>query len=137
MRRDERGSLTLWCLGLMVACMCFVGLAVDFSRLVAADRGLAAATDASANAAANAIDTEAFRRDGTVRLDPSRARALAADTMGDQAEAPALTDFSVTVTATSVTVRTTMSVKVSLLGLVHPAPLSISATSTASPRRAA
>jgi uncharacterized membrane protein len=74
--RSERGSVTLWTLGLSVLLLLFGGLAVDFWRALALQRELAAVADSLAVAAASGIDEEHYRLTGEVIIDSSRASSL-------------------------------------------------------------
>ncbi len=134
-RTDEAGSITFWLLGLFIAVLCMAGLVIDLSRIVAADRALATATDAAAAAGANGIDQAHYRATNEVRLDGS-ARTLATDAMNAQPEAAALSDFGVVVAPDQVTVSAAMPVPLSLLRLVMTHDPVVYATATASPRRA-
>src|SRR5690606_32307296 len=75
--RDDRGSTTIWMLGLSVLLLLFGGLALDFWRGLAFQRELAAVADSAAIAAASGIDEVHFRETGEIRLDPARAVGLA------------------------------------------------------------
>lgn len=125
--------MTLWMIGLMLMTMMFVGLVVDFARLVAADRALAAATDAAAAAGANGIDEAHYRATDEVRLDPGRAESFARAAMEAEPEAARLTDFAIAVTPEGITVRSAAHVELSLLGLVISDPLTVRATARAAP----
>lgn len=82
--RDERGSVTLWMLGLGLMLLTLGGLSLDLWRLVGERRELATMADAAAVAAANGVDIAYFRETGLVRLDPSRASDLALDSLARQ-----------------------------------------------------
>ena len=73
-RRDERGTMTLWVLGLCIAVLFLGGLSLDLWRVIAVRRSLVAMADAGATAGANGLDQAALR-DGVLRLDPVVARA--------------------------------------------------------------
>lgn len=77
MRIDDRGSATIWMLGLSVLLLAFGGLALDFWRGLALQRQLAAVADSAAIAAASGIDEEHYRSTGEVLLSPTRSRSLA------------------------------------------------------------
>ena len=77
MMRDERGTITLWVLGLCVALLFLAGLSLDLWRAVAARRELSAMADAAATAGANGLDEGALRN-GRADVDPARARAIVA-----------------------------------------------------------
>ncbi len=64
MRKSERGSVTIWMLGLSVLLLLFGGLALDFWRGLALQRELAAVADSAAIAAASGIDEEYYRATG-------------------------------------------------------------------------
>lgn len=67
-RRDERGSFTLWVLGLCMILLMVGGVSIDLWRAFAARRSLAAMADAAAVAGASALDESAFRDSGAVQL---------------------------------------------------------------------
>jgi uncharacterized membrane protein len=72
-RRGERGSITVWMLGLSLLLLTFGGLSIDFWRALALQRQLAAVADSAAIAAAAGIDEAEYRASGQLSLDPSRA----------------------------------------------------------------
>jgi hypothetical protein len=74
---SERGTITLWVLGLCVAVLTLGALALDLGRAVSARRAWGAAADAAALAGAGGIDVDRYRRDGTVTLEPALAVARA------------------------------------------------------------
>jgi hypothetical protein len=90
MRRDERGAVTIWGLGLVLVLFGFAGLAVDTWRVFAERQALAGLADSASIAGATAIDIATFRDSGVVQLDEPAAadRALAYL----DANAPALDD---------------------------------------------
>ncbi len=73
---SDRGSVTLWTLGLSMLLLLFGGLAVDFWRALALQRELAAIADSASVAAASGIDEEHYRDTGEVVIDPDRAADL-------------------------------------------------------------
>lgn len=75
--RDERGSTTLWLLGLSLALLMLGSIAFDLWRGLAERRELAAVADAAAVAAASGIDETLWRTGGELRIEPNRARVLA------------------------------------------------------------
>ena len=75
--KSDRGSVTIWMLGLSVLLLLFGGLAIDFWRALALQRELAAVADSAAVAAASGIDEGHYRLTGEVVREPVRARALA------------------------------------------------------------
>ena len=74
--RSDRGSVTLWMLGLSLLLLLFGGLVIDFWRALALQRELAAIADSASVAAASGIDEEHYRSTGEVLIDPSRAVGL-------------------------------------------------------------
>jgi len=112
----ERGTITLWVLGLAVALMFLGGLSLDLWRAVADRRELSAMADAAATAGANGLDEPALRA-GTVRVDPARARAIAAETLQEYPHASALDAARIDVAGNRVTVTLHDHVRFSLLGI--------------------
>ena len=114
---DERGTITLWVLGLCVAVMFLGGLSLDLWRAVAARRELSGMSDAAATAAANGVDADALRAGGAVRIDPARARAIANQTLADFARSSALDGARIDIDGNRVTVTLRDHVDFSLLGI--------------------
>lgn len=113
---DERGTITLWVLGLAIALMFLGGLSLDLWRAVADRRALSSMADSAAVAAANGVDLDALRR-GTLRLDPVRARAIARASLAADPHSGALDAVDVEVTGNRVTVSLRDHVRFSLLGI--------------------
>jgi Flp pilus assembly protein TadG len=118
MRRDsgERGTVTLFVLGLCVALLFLAGLSLDLWRAVAVRRELSAMADASATAGANGVD-EAALRAGELHLDPDRARAFAVQTLDQYGRTSSLDDVQVEIVGDQVTVTLHDHVEFSLLGI--------------------
>ncbi|HEX6947504.1 MAG TPA: pilus assembly protein TadG-related protein [Acidimicrobiia bacterium] len=135
--RTERGSVTMWMLGLSLLLLAFGGLAVDYWRALALQRELAAVADSAAVAGASGIDEGAYRATGELILDPDRAFALVARSIDFQGVE--LTDVEVTFGPGngSVTVSVWGEVEPGLLGLFiqDDDPLEVSASATAFPVR--
>jgi hypothetical protein len=112
----ERGSITLWVLGLCVALLFLGGLSLDLWRAVGDRRELAAMADAAATAGANGVDEQQLRA-GHVLLDPARADRLARATLAEFPHARALTDVRISVHGNTVTVTLRDRVPFSLLGV--------------------
>lgn len=102
-RRDERGTVTIFVLGVCVGCLFLSGCALDLWRAVAVRRELSAMADAAAMAGANGLDTAALRA-GTVRLEPGPARMLATDVLLRHARARSLDAAAIAVAGRSVQV---------------------------------
>lgn len=112
----ERGTVTLWVLGLCIGLMFLAGCSLDLWRAVAARRQLSAMADAAATAGANGLD-EAAARNGTVVLDPTRARALARDALASGKPASSLDGAQVDATPDRVVVTLRGHVGFSLLSI--------------------
>jgi hypothetical protein len=131
---DERGTATLWILGLCVIVLFLGGLSLDLWRGIATRRELSAMADSVATAAANGIDEDALRVDGTVRLDRARAEAIAAETLARDGRAGRLRDVEVRVLGDRVEVGLEDELPLSLLSIfVHGDPVTVRASATAAP----
>lgn len=132
---EDRGSVTLWILGLVLMILALGGLSLDLWRGIAVRRGVAAVADAAAVAGANGIDEEAYRT-GTLRLDPTRAEALAVRAIRSEPHSEDLR-WDLWVSADRITVRIETGVDLTLLRILSPGgePLRIRVSSTASARR--
>lgn len=135
MRSDDRGSVTIWMLGLCFVLLAFGGLALDFWRGLALQRELAAIADSAAIAAASGIDEEHYRSTGEVVLHPDRARALAFASIGFQSVEPEEESVVLDASGTSVTVQVAASLDLGLLALLvdDSEPLLVRASASATP----
>jgi Flp pilus assembly protein TadG len=115
-RTDERGTVTLWVLGLCVSLLFLGGLGLDLWRAVAERRQLSSMADSAATAAANGVDVDALRA-GTLRLEPERARAIARATLERDPHTAGLDALDVGVDGNRVTVVLRDHVNFSLLGI--------------------
>ena len=115
MRESDRGSVTIWVLGLSMLLLLFGGLALDYWRALALQRELAAVADSAAIAAASGIDEEHYRETGEVILEPTRSRDLAETAVDWQGVD--LVDLVVDVELTSVSVTVVGEVELGLLGV--------------------
>ncbi len=133
--RSDRGSVTMWMLGLSLLLLLLGGLAVDFWRALALQRALAAAADSAAVAAASGIDEEVYRLTGEVMLDPDRATQLATSSIQGQDVDPASQSVSVAPDGSQVSVEVADELVLGLLGVFvdQSAPLLIRARATAEP----
>jgi len=133
-RSDERGSVTVWLLGLAVMLLPLGGLALDLDRSFSERRAVAAAADAAALAGAGALDEARYRSDGTLVLDPVTAEARARQSLAGQLDRAALRSASVHADAGQVTVVVEGVVDLTLLRLVEGgAPFTVRVSSTARP----
>lgn len=133
MRGSDRGSVTIWMLGLSMLLLVFGGLALDYWRALALQRELAAAADSAAIAAASGIDEEHYRATGEVVLEPARSRSLAEAAVAWQGID--VLGVDVEVVPTSVDVTLTGQVELGLLGVFvdQSEPLTVRASASASP----
>ena len=133
--RSDRGSVTLWMLGLSLLLLLFGGLVIDFWRALALQRELAAIADSASVAAASGIDEQHYRLTGEVVIEPDRAVTLGADYVG--AQDAGLKDLAIS-TATdgsSVTVLVVDELELGLMGVFvdQTDPLTVTAEATAVP----
>lgn len=133
MRRSDRGSITLWMLGLSLLILLFGGLALDYWRGLALQRELAAVADSAALAAASGIDEEIYRSTGDLVLDPVRSRNLASTAVSWQGVD--VVDLAVEVEPTFVVVTVGGEVELGLLGVFvdQSEPLLVRASARALP----
>jgi Flp pilus assembly protein TadG len=131
----ERGSVAIWLLGVCVMLLFLGGLSLDLWRAFAERRGLAAAADAAAVAAVQAVDADRFRATGEIVLDPALAETFALASLASQPEAARMTGAVVEAAPERVTVTVTGELPLTLLAILVPdrAPLRISVRSTATP----
>ena len=130
----QRGTITLWLLGLSVMLLPLGGLGLDLGRAFSARRSFGAAADAAALAGSGALDVDAYRADGTVRLDATLAEARARRSIADQLDGEEIRAVRVHVEEQSVTVEVEGEVELTLLRLVRGAePFTVTASATARP----
>jgi Flp pilus assembly protein TadG len=115
-RHDERGTMTLLVLGIAVCVLFLGGIVVDFWRVIAVRRELAAMADASATAGANGLDATSLRTGGAA-LDPTLARALALDELRRESRSAEITQTDVVADPGQVRVQLQGHVGFSLLGI--------------------
>lgn len=132
---EDRGSVTLWTLGLTVVILGFGGVALDFWRALATQRALAAIADAATIAAASGIDELHYRSTGEVILNPDRALTLGSRSIANQDES--LDSFIFNVASDSSVVELTVvdSIEAGFIGFFtgDNGRLVVRATSRASP----
>ena len=133
--RSDRGSVTLWMLGLSLLLLLFGGLVIDFWRALALQRELAAIADSASIAAASGIDEEHYRLTGDVVIEPNRAVTLGADYVG--AQDAGLLDLAISTASdgSSVTVLVVDELELGLMGVFvdQTDPLTVTAEATAVP----
>jgi len=132
-RQSDRGSVTIWMLGLSMLLLVFGGLALDYWRALALQRELAAVADSAAIAAASGIDEEFYRATGEVVLDAARARGLAESAV--EWQGVEVVDLEVDVEPESVSVTLAGEVELGLLGVFidQSEPLTVRGSAAAVP----
>ena len=136
-RTDERGSFTVWALGLSVTLLFLGGIAIDAWRMFGARRDLVHATEAAARAGATGIDEDRLRNEGVLALDPRRVDRLARESLaGSGNDARVDGPPAVQVEGFTVTVRAQRTIELPLIGLLAPggAQRTIAARAQAQPR---
>ena len=134
MRRDQRGTITLWVLGLTVAVLFLSGLGVDLWHAVATRREVSLMADTAATAGANGLDESALRG-GRLQLDDARVRALVAAQLAQYPGSARLIDEQVSTDGVRVTVVLRERVRFSLLGIFMPGQeFTVQASATAEPQ---
>jgi len=134
----ERGSITIWLLGLAVMVLFVGGLSLDLWRAFSARQLLANAADAAAIAGATGIDTARFRATGQVVLDPDVAGQRIRDSLAHQGGLPLAAPPGVAVDPDppQVAVVLTGQVRLTLLHVLLPyqPPLTIRVRAVSVPR---
>lgn len=135
-RRDERGFISIWMLGLGIVVLFLGGLSLDLWRAYSVRRTVAEMVDAAADAGASGLDEASFRQPGQpVRLDPARAEALARDALAADRASAGLESAEVSAAPQRVTVRASALVHLSLLRvLMADHPLRVVVTGHGEPR---
>lgn len=131
---SERGSITLWMVGLVMIVFAIGGIALDLWRGLSAHRYVSSTVDAAAVAAGSAIDEERWRADGILVLDPTRVEERVAATIGAQTGAVDL-EYGVETAPDGSEARVTASatVDLTLLALLVEGDLDMSASATVEP----
>ena len=133
MKASEKGSITIWMLGLSLLILTFGGLAIDYWRALALQRELASVADSAAVAAASGIDEVVYRETGELVLDPQRSTLLARGAV--EWQEVELVTSEIEVDTGSVTVTLVGEVELGLLGVFvdQSEPLTVRASATAAP----
>ncbi|HEX8860358.1 MAG TPA: pilus assembly protein TadG-related protein [Actinomycetes bacterium] len=137
-RPRERGSITVWLLGLAVLLLFAGGLSLDLWRAVGARQLLANAADAAAIAGSTGIDDARLRATGEVVLDPEVAGQRARDSLAHQGGVPIAAPPAIEVQASPpvVAVVLTGRVRLTLLRVLLPnqPPLTMRVRAVSAPR---
>ena len=131
----QRGTITLWLLGLCLMLFALGGISVDLWRSFSSRRALASGADAAALAGASAIDETRYRESGVVSLVPATAELRARASLADQFDQAARRGAVVRATDESVTVVVHGTVGFSLLGIFGHGDFDVEVAATATPRR--
>ena len=116
----QRGSITLWSLGLGICLLVVGGIGLDMWAVVAMRARLVGVAEAIATGAASGISEVHWRDTGQIRLDPVRARQLGRDLASRHPGVDLLgrpPEIQVDSESGSVTVRVSGSVPLTLLAL--------------------
>ncbi|HUP70363.1 MAG TPA: pilus assembly protein TadG-related protein [Acidimicrobiales bacterium] len=134
---EERGSITLWVLGLCMLMLFVGGISLDLWRAFSERRALAGAVDAAAVAGSSGIDAAHYRETNELLLDPGLAEELATENLAAQPDTRSLVGADIAATSGEVVVRATGRVSFTLLRLFMPdaAPFTVTVEATADPRR--
>ena len=132
---NQRGTMTIFVLGIAVAVLFLGGLSVDFWRAISARRELAAMADASATAGANGIDQQSLRA-GNARLDDALASQLAQQQLADQSANVRIQNVTIDANQQRVVVTLTQHLDFSLLAMFGDhTGFTVTASAAASPTR--
>lgn len=112
-RRDERGSLSLFFIVVVVGLFAAIGLVVDGSRQVSAQRHADAAAEDAARAGGQAISSSALTGQSDLSVDSGRAASAAKGSL-----AAAGVEGNVSVNGTTLTVTTTTRQSTAFLSMV-------------------
>jgi len=123
--RDERGSATVWMIGVTVASFLMVGLVLDGGVMLRSRSDAFAIAAAAARVGAQQLDPGAAVEGLTV-LDPIAAEQAALDHLAAEGA-----DGTVTVSADTVTVTVTTTARLQMLRLAGGDTVTFDATATA------
>lgn len=112
--RCDRGSVTVWTLGMVLIVMFVGALSFDLWSSFSTRRQYAGAADQAAQAGANALDESLFRSTGDRKLNPQLAETLAAENLAAQ-NLDGVTDVVIDANADQLVVELTGAVDVGLL----------------------
>ncbi len=132
----ERGSVTVWTLGMVLVVMFLGAISFDLWSGFSTRRQFAGAVDQAAQAGANALDEPLFRATGQRKLDPQRAKLLAEDNLAAQ-NLHGVTAVAIDASTDQVTVEVTATVDVGLLRIFGGGePLVVHVRAVGQPREA-
>ena len=129
---DERGSITLWVLGLTVMVLFLGGISLDLWRAFEMREDLASMADSAANAGASQVDGATYRETGTLRLEARSAAAAADANLDAQQDSGRIRTRTITAAGPVLTVQLEGEVGFTLLRIFLGAgSISITATGSA------
>ncbi|MCP4966574.1 MAG: hypothetical protein GY926_15270 [bacterium] len=135
--RRQRGSVTIWGIGLTLLIAAFAGVVIDTWRVFAERQDLSGMADSAAIAAVTAIDIGHLNETGEVRLDEATAEERAAVYLTNQDgwSDEIVPNIAVAADLATITVVLEKDVDFTLLGPLLPGedPLRITVTALASP----
>lgn len=126
-RADERGTATVFVVGMAVVLLACAGLVIDGGSALNARMKLADDVEQAARLGANQIDLDALRGSGQVTVEPEVARAEAGSFLSGRG----YSGIQVAADQESVSVRASDTVPTALLQLVGIGSFDISAGATA------
>ncbi|MCU1427272.1 MAG: hypothetical protein JWL83_1272 [Actinomycetia bacterium] len=133
--RNERGTITLWVLGLCLCVLFLGGMSLDLWRGIAVRRDLQSMADGAAIAGADGLDEQSLRSGGA-DLDAALVRRLAAENLAAQSGTQRVDDMVVTIEGNRAVVRLRGHVHTSLLGVfIGDRRFEVSVRASAEPRR--
>lgn len=131
----ERGTVTVWMLGMLIMVLFLGGLSLDLWRAFDARRAVAGIVDAAALAGASGIDEAHLRAANHVRLDPELAHDLAAANLASHSGTVDAASITVAPDGSAVTVEATRELRFTLLRLGGLDTGTVGAQATSPPRR--
>jgi len=102
---NDRGSMTLWVLGLTIMVLFLGGISLDLWRAFEVREDLAAMADSAANAGASQVDGEAYRSSGVLELDGPAAAAAANANLDAQQDIGIISNRAITTSGAVLIVR--------------------------------
>jgi Flp pilus assembly protein TadG len=129
--RGDQGAATAWAILMVAVVGLLCGAVLDGGNAMAAKVAALDIAQQAARAGANALDLNALREAGLIRLDPAAADAAARRFLDDSGVGPA--DSAVAATPAEVTVTVTRTEPTLLLHAVGVPALTATATAHAAP----
>jgi len=112
---NDRGSITLWTLGLTVMVLFLGGISLDLWRAFEVREDLAAMADSAANAGASYVDATTFRDTGVLILDGPAAAAAAGANLDAQQDSAKILNRTIATNGPVLTVTVEGEVSFTLL----------------------